>query len=72
MSKIHTNGTSAKVKERRKSCITVPWLTGSGSESDGRHMTSMGVKNKSCEAFLKILTISFFRKFYDVNVGFTG
>ena len=42
------------------------------TESDGRHMTSMGVKNKSCEAFLKIVTISFCRKFYDLNGGFTG
>ena len=71
MSKIHTKSNSAKVKERRKSCITVPWLTGSDSESDSRHMTSMEVKNKSCEAFLKIVTNSFCRKFYDVNAGFT-
>ena len=53
MSKRHTNNNSAKVKERSKSSNTVPWLTGSDSESDGRHMTSMGVKNRSCEAFLK-------------------
>ena len=42
------------------------------SESDSRRMTSMDVKNKSCEASLKIVTISFCRQFHDVNAGFTG
>ena len=60
----------SKGKRKKEVLYYGPWLTGSDSKSDGCHMTSMGVKNKSCEGFLKIVTISFFRDFYDVNVGF--
>ena len=30
MTKTHTKSNSATVKQRRKSCITVPWLTAPG------------------------------------------